>query len=249
MIYLLQFRGTIQVTPYKACSQISIMKPQPGGTISGGAKLHNTNSTGYVKGVYKSELGFFVNYTVKQGKAQNPKGKVNLTIKSKYDRFGNLTNDVHLYKITSNAIASLVVGSPSKEKATFTSKANIAEIIDAETGATVPMEGNCTVVMDLEDISACDNNSQDKVGIVVYRNSGGIWYSNNFNANGTTTPTAIHSGCIYVSTSLLTNCNTSNSVDNSITRSAQMEAVPTELGSIQCKSIPESKPTCLLIGS
>jgi len=89
------------------------------------------------------------------------------------------------------------------------------------------MEGNCTVVMDLEDLSGCDNNSQDKVGIVVYRNSGGIWYANNFNVlNGTTIPTAIHSGCVWVSTSLLPSCNPVTSINSGITRSTQTESIP-----------------------
>lgn len=59
-------------------------------------------------------------------------------------------------------------------KATFTSKANIAEITCADPLVLVPIESNCTMVMDLEDLSGCSNNSEDKVGIVVYKNSGGI---------------------------------------------------------------------------
>jgi hypothetical protein len=99
-----------------ALDQISITKPQPGGTISGGAKLKYTNSVGWVKASRKTDLGFFVNYTMKNGTAQNPKGKVNLCVRSYNDRYGNLTNTIHTYKITSNAIASLVVGQPTPEK-------------------------------------------------------------------------------------------------------------------------------------
>jgi hypothetical protein len=89
------------------------------------------------------------------------------------------------------------------------------------------MEGNCTMVMDLVDLSACDNNTLDKIGIVVYRNSGGIWYANNFNiSNGTTSPMAILSGCVWVSTSGLTSCIPAPVINNSLTRSTQMEIKP-----------------------
>lgn len=32
------------------------------------------------------------------GMTENPKGKVNLTVKSYNDRYGNLTNAIHTYK-------------------------------------------------------------------------------------------------------------------------------------------------------
>jgi hypothetical protein len=203
-------------------SQVFITKPQPGGTISGGAKLKNNNSAGFVKGVYKSELGFFVNYTMKASKPQNPKGKVNLIVKSYHDRNGVLTNTIHSYKITSNAIASMNIAGA---KATFTSKANIAEIIDCENNILSPIEGNCTMVMELEDKSACPTNNEDLVGIVVYRNAGGIWYSNNYTAQGVTAKEAIHSGSIYVSGATLPACTPPTNT-NQITKSAQMETSP-----------------------
>jgi hypothetical protein len=204
---------------------ITITQPLPGGTISGGAKLNNTSSTGFVKGINRTGLGFFVNYTLKSGKAQNPKGKVNLKVKSNYDRFGKLTSDVHTYKITSNAIASMSI---SGTNATFTSKANIAEIINCETGETVSMEGNCTLVMELVDVCSNDNNQKDMVGVVVYRNSGGIWYSNNYTSQGKTVPTPINCGYIYVSNSGVTECTKSAVIlpDQTVTEVTTVKAYP-----------------------
>ncbi len=223
---LVTISGNYIGSEVEALSQISITKPQPGGTISGGAKLSNTSSTGsstgFVKGTgaYRSELGFFVNYALKAGKAQNPKGKVNLKVKSYYDRFGNLTSDVHHYKITSNAIASMAI---TGAKATFTSKANIVEIINCETGETSAIEGNCTMVLELEDKS-CGNNQQDLLGIVIYRNSGGIWYSNNYTSKGITAPTTIYCGDVYVSGSGIT-CGTTSLTAKTTTNAASSSKI------------------------
>jgi hypothetical protein len=218
-----------------ACSQVSITKPQPGGTISGEAKLKYDNSVGFVDAHRRTNLGFFVNYTLKGGKPQNPKGKVNLTVKSYNDRYGNPTSTIHMYKITSNAIASMnIVGN----KATFTSKANISEILSTDPLELSPIEGNCTMVMDLEDVSACTNNSSDKVGIVVHRNNGGMWYANNYTTLGVVSPEAIYSGCIYVSGSTLPACSAPGTTINAITNAGAMEATTPELRSFNVKVFP-----------
>jgi hypothetical protein len=224
-----------------ALDQISITKPQPGGTISGGAKLKYTNSVGWVKASRKTDLGFFVNYTMKNGTAQNPKGKVNLCVRSYNDRYGNLTNTIHTYKITSNAIASMNITPPTSStpsKATFTSKCNIAEIISMDPLVTSSIEGNCTMVMDLVDLSACENNILDQVGIVVYKNGGGIWYSNNYTVLGITAPEPIASGSIYISGNTLPSCSPGTLTDNSITRSGLMEVITPEVHTFNAKAFP-----------
>jgi hypothetical protein len=199
--------GNYKGDPILSCGTLTVTKPQQGGTICGGAKLTNANSTGFVKGANKTQIGFFVNYTMKSGKAQNPKGKVSMIVKSYNDQSGNTTLSPHYYKITSNAIASLIVNAAS---GTFTGKANIAEIFNygASDEYLSSIEGNCIMVLDLED-KVCGNNTEDLVGITVYRNSGGIWYSNNWGNTGKTVPTTIYCGDVYVSSSSITCATTS----------------------------------------
>jgi hypothetical protein len=162
------------------CSQITVSKLVPGGSISGGVVLCGSTSTGLLRpsSIIPSLLGFGVEYVVKQGKAQSPKGKVNLYVPSYFDLNGTSTfPTLNWYKITSNAIAGLAITSPT---ATFTSKANVSKY-NPVTGEVIPIEGNCTVVFDLKDIiTTGHSNNQDLVGITIYRNAGGAWYSNNW---------------------------------------------------------------------
>ena len=177
-------------------SQLIVGKLIPGGNIGGGARLLNLNSTGFVKGslLHRAEACFGVEYALKGKQVSSPKGKVTIRVYSYYDRYGNLTPGVlHTYVIKSNAIASLAITSPV---ATFTSKANIAEetLLGLE-----PIEGNCTMIVDLGDYSNTGlSNILDKVGVTIHRNSGGIWYSNNWVVSKTVM-TNIFEGDVVVS--------------------------------------------------
>jgi hypothetical protein len=179
-------------------SQITVSKLVPGGSISGGVVLCNNTSTGILRPstILPSLLGFGVEYLVKQGKAQSPKGKVNLYIASFFDIQGNSTFPaLNWYKISSNAIASLAITTPS---ATFTSKANVAKY-NPVTGELIAIEGNCTMVLDLRDVSISGySNLQDLVGVTIYKNAGGVWYSNNW-ATSKTVPKNICGGDLTVS--------------------------------------------------
>jgi hypothetical protein len=190
-------------------SQITISKLVPGGAISGGTLLCGSTSSGLLRPstLIPSLLGFGVEYVVKQGKVQSPKGKLNLYVSSYSDLNGvNTFPTLNWYKISTNAIASLTITgktSTTNAKASFTSKANVSKY-NFNTGETIPIEGNCTMVLDIEDVSTTGAiNFQDKVAITVYRNAGGNWYSNNWvtsqtiarnicggdvTASGTTTP-------------------------------------------------------------
>jgi hypothetical protein len=190
------------------CSVNTIMvyKPSDAGTIKGcinlnaGGSTQTGVSTGFVKGDqnFKTNVGFTVGFTMKSGKPQNPKGKVTLYVKSYAKRDGSIDNVIHTYKIQSNAIASLVF--PTSNTAQFTGKANIAEVIsDGATEVLDPIEGNCTMVFDLTDVTC--SGTGDLAGIVVYRNSGGIWYSNNYTTKGVTERAAIASGNVDVTNS------------------------------------------------
>jgi Bacterial Ig-like domain (group 2). len=179
-------------------SELLIGKLVPGGAIGGGAKLLNINSSGFVKGALlrRTEATFGVDYTVKGGKIQSPKGTVTMLIPSFNDRFGNYDNGIlHWYFVKSNAIASLAITSPT---ATFTSKANIAEYYPA-TDTQSSIEGNCVMVVELGDYCTTGkSNILDKVGVTVYRNAGGVWYSNNW-VSTKTVMTNIFGGDVSVS--------------------------------------------------
>ncbi|MDP3352523.1 MAG: T9SS type A sorting domain-containing protein [Flavobacteriaceae bacterium] len=166
-------------------SQILVGKLVPGGAIGGGAKLTHLFSTGFVKGALsrKTVATFGVEYTVKGKTVSSPKGRVTLMIPSYNDKNGNPTSTLHWYFVKSNAISALAITSPT---ATFTSKANIGEW-DPVTGVLTPIEGNCTMVLDMGDYSDKPKNFLDKVGVTVHRNAGGIWYSNNW-VSGKTVP-------------------------------------------------------------
>ena len=159
-------------------SQILVGKLIPGGAIGGGAKLSNTNSSGFIKGAStkRTTATFGVEYKTKGKSVSSPSGRVTLYIPSYNDRYGNPTEEIHWYFVKSNAIASLTITSP---EATFTSKSNVAEY-DPCTGTLSPIEGNCTMVIDMKDVSGNSPNYSDQVGVTVYRNAGGVWYSNNW---------------------------------------------------------------------
>jgi hypothetical protein len=155
---------------------VTVIKPKPGGVIAGGTSLCNDNSTGFVKGIEKSSLNFYVEFVMKGKSITNPKGKVTLIVTSYNKPDGTIDNTLHCYSIKSNAIASLNITSPT---ATFSGKANIAEI-DPLTGASTAIEGNCQMVLELKDGATTTPKTIDQVGITIQRNGGGIWYSNNW---------------------------------------------------------------------
>ena len=192
--------GNYQARPDCGTAQITVSKLIPGGSISGGVLLCGPSSSGLLKPATSiltpSWLGFGVEYTVKGKQVQSPKGKVNLLVPSFFTYEGvNTFPQLNWYKISSNAIASLAIATP---KATFTAKANVAKY-NPNTGETIAIEGNCTMVLELEDVNLNGVfNFQDKVGITIYRNNGGNWYSNNW-VTSKTVPTTICGGDLTVS--------------------------------------------------
>jgi hypothetical protein len=197
--------GNYTAKPDCGQAQITVSKLIPGGSISGGVLLCGTNASGLLKPATSiltpSLLGFGVEYTTQGKQVKNPKGKVNLYVPS-FFTFEGVNTFPHLnwYKISSNAIASLAINSP---KATFSGKANVARY-NPLTGETIPIEGNCTMVLDVEDWCQTGwSNTQDKVGITIYRNNGGNWYSNNW-VTSKTVPTTICLGDLTVTGTTVT---------------------------------------------
>ncbi|MDP3313100.1 HYR domain-containing protein [Lutibacter sp.] len=201
---------------------VTIIKPKPGGVIAGGTPLCNDKSTGYVKGFGMSYLNFFVEYAMKGKSITNPKGKVSLTVASYNKPDGTVDNKLHFYLIKSNAIASLNITSPT---ATFSGKANIAEIVG---GNLIPIEGNCQMVLDLRDNDLSGNsNSIDLAGITIQRNGGGIWYSNNWESTKTVARTICDGDISVAGAPAVT--TSAKTAEPEITTAPEIKAVAEEL--------------------
>ena len=165
--------GAYTNTPGDALSQtiVTVSKPIAGGFIAGGSNLQNINSSGYIMGAVglNTDFEFDIQYT-KSG--TNPKGKVTIMVRSYYTKEGYLDSKLHTYLITTNAIASLNVGTPLAT-GTFSAKANLVEQL--ENLSTVAIEGGSTFQMVASQIG-----SIQQIAITLYRKAGGIWFSSNW---------------------------------------------------------------------
>ncbi|UQD56477.1 MBG domain-containing protein [Flavobacterium sp. K5-23] len=203
--------GGYKNDPYAARSQtqVSISRPLPGGFIMGAGNVRNadinvttgagpTASTSYAtSGLIKGEANTLTRFSfdVKYNKSlKNPQGKAKIYFTSNYNRFGILDGENHYYEIASNAIAGLNL---QNVNATFTSKANLNEIL--KDGTSVAIEGGASFELKMRDGGITTSSPIDEIGITLYRKAGGIWYSNSFNAtNATTVNKLIFNGEINV---------------------------------------------------
>ncbi|MTK53517.1 T9SS type A sorting domain-containing protein, partial [Paludibacter sp.] len=211
--------GNYTGDPVYSGGEVTVMRPAAGGVIAGGAWLTNTASTGYIKG-FLSSLNFNVEFAMKAKAAVNPKGKVRAYIWSMNKPDGTKDLFPHAYYVQSNAIASLnVVGATTTvpATATFTSKCTVSEI--KWDGSMAAIEGNCQMVLDLSDIvTGLTFNKQDLVGLTIQRNSGGIWYSNNWiNTNTVKVPISWGNVNINPGSSTLAKAEEINIAESSVT--------------------------------
>lgn len=196
---------------------IEIAVPTPGGLIAGGGTLGVDGSSGYIKPVSVSDYTLAATSTasptvdvpkdipaqfafgVQYSKSlKNPQGNVEITVKSYRDRTGALDvrNGVlylHTYRLKSNAISVLAITSATSS-AQFSGKANIAEIVN---GAEQSIEGNCSMQLDM---TQNPNSALSVLAVTIYRNSGGVWYSSNWDGTKTVVKN-IASGYLTVTSS------------------------------------------------
>lgn len=202
---------------------ITVAVPTPGGLIVGGGKLCQENSSGFIKGAKdrRSDISFNVKYNKS---LENPQGGVEITIKSYYDRNGNLGTNLRIYKVRSNAINTLAVNSPNAD---FTSKGNILEVVN---GVEQSIEGNLTLQLKLHDKNAPNPAfSTDKIAVTVYRSKGGIWYSNNWDGTKSILTDLCREGddiSVTGSGTTVTSTNTA-SVQQVTARPQQVDVAPT----------------------
>jgi len=165
---------------------VTVSKPVQGGYIVGGGQIANTTSTnGLIKGAlgdtYNTDYSFNVKYNKK---GTNPQGAASITIFSWYDANGLLDDDIHIYHVKSNAIATLAVNKPGDPNAYFSAKATLKE--ELEGGVMVSIEGNNTLQLWMTD-PGNDGIATgiSTLGIQLNRKAGGIWFSSYW--TGTTT--------------------------------------------------------------
>jgi len=167
---------------------VTVAKPIPGGQIVGGGTLLNTNSAGLIKGANGENTDF--SFNVKYNKKQtNPQGKVEITIRSYYDKNGILTDTLHTYIVTSNAISLLAVTPPV---ASFSSKANVVEQLSD--GTIVNVGGGAILQLSM-------NGATKTLAITVQgsKNTGGMWFSSNWGMKGKTIEQLISGGDLSMS--------------------------------------------------
>ncbi len=162
--------------PWDALSSsiVTVSKPVAGGFITGGGNITNRNSSGLIRGAtgLNTDYQFDIQYT-KSG--TNPKGKVNIIVRSYFDRNGILTGDLHTYHIRTNAIALLAIGAPTAT-GTFSAKANMEE--QMPDGTLVSVESGATFQM-----TVFQNTCNMQLAITYHRKAGGIWFASNWNAS------------------------------------------------------------------
>uniref|UniRef100_UPI00321782C3 T9SS type A sorting domain-containing protein n=1 Tax=uncultured Draconibacterium sp. TaxID=1573823 RepID=UPI00321782C3 len=178
-----------------ADAYVTVAKPVPGGSIAGSGLMTNEDSNGQIKGAtdYKTSFAFDVTYNKKK---TNPQGKMVIWIQSWYKSDGTLDDHIHYYKITSNAINLLVMGSGetynseeegyeltlSNGQAIFDAKANLAEKID---GVYSGIEGNSPLHVTMTDPDNGASDGEDEtIGITYFNSAGGIWFSSNYSLDG-----------------------------------------------------------------
>ena len=159
-----------------AMTIVTVSRPIPAGYIAGGGEVNNLTSTGLIKGHSTLNTGyqFDIQYT-KSG--SNPKGKVNVIVRSYYKTDGTLDSKYHTYLINTNAIALLNAANTNGPTGTgtFSAKANLAEQL--EDFSIVAIEGGSIFQM-----VAYQSGCTQQIAITLYRKAGGVWFSSNWDA-------------------------------------------------------------------
>jgi hypothetical protein len=175
-----QFTYRIEVAGYYQSGEenfvVNVYKPL-NDFITGGGHIIPTASTGtYASDAgRKTNFGFNVRYN-KTGK--NLQGNINTVFRRKES-----DGIVHVYQIKGNAMTSLSVNAAeaTAKTAVFNGKANMTDITNPL--MPVPLGGNLTLQVTMTDRGEPGIN--DQIGITVYNNAGGIFYSSNWSGTRT----------------------------------------------------------------
>jgi hypothetical protein len=194
-----QFTYRIEVAGYYQASEesfvVNVYKPL-NDFITGGGHIIPTASAGtYASDAgRKTNFGFNVRYN-KTGK--NLQGNINTIFRRKES-----DGIVHVYQIKGNSMTSLSVSAPAgttARTAIFNGKANMADITNPL--MPVSLGGNLTLQVTMTDRGEPGVN--DQIGITVYNNAGGIFYSSNWSGTRTA-ETLLRGGNLVVNSGSMT---------------------------------------------
>lgn len=204
-----------------AIATITVSKPVPGGYVVVGGSLLNSASSGMIKGAAGVETQFSSDVQF-NNKMTNPQGKSYVTFWSYYKPDGTLDGILHKYEISSNAIAVFAVGqTKTKQDATFSSKANLVEVL--ENGTKVGIESGSTLQLTMWD--GGNGGTSDKFAITMQRKAGGVWFSSNWDGTKTIDQ-LIHTGNVSVSTAGFSTSNSTTALKSAEIATAVAPIVP-----------------------
>jgi large repetitive protein len=167
---------------FSSHKQVTVAKLVPGGQIVGGGSITNAETAGMLVDNSLDALhdfGFEVKYNKSKKSVQ---GYVVMNVYSKRDPlYGNLGTEERKFRLKSNSIISLNFPN-NANKAIFTSKANVAELIPGS--HSVGLDGNCTMVMEVTPGTSC---APGQIAITVYKSKGGLWFSSRWETDATQT--------------------------------------------------------------
>jgi len=177
---------------------IMIAVPVPGGQICGAGTTDNSASAGYLAGspADPAQFSFYVQYNKS---TSNPQGGVEIIVHSYNKPDGSTDTKLHHYRLKSTSISVLAVNtaitaSHPYATAQFSSKANVAELVN---GVEVSIEGNDIMQLNLTDVSPTSGVG-DTLSVSVQRSKGGLWFSSNWDGAKTVEKTILPGGNLSV---------------------------------------------------
>jgi hypothetical protein len=158
---------------------VTVAKPGVANSIvGGGALLNDTNppSNGYLQGAAGSDKATLVSANVTYNKSKtNPQGKITVMVKSFNRPDGTVDSVLHIYLMKSTAISELTLPKPGQ--VSFGSKATIQDITNPD--RPISVDGGATLQITMTD------DTVDRVGIVVQKKEGGVWFSSGWDGQKT----------------------------------------------------------------
>jgi hypothetical protein len=223
---------------------VTISKPVKEGQLSGGAVLDKASATtGFIGGPSASSTVTFSD--IKYNKAKTGiQGDIQIKITTDRNEYGVPDTRSHVYRIKTNAITVLTnttgtstgTGTNGTTAASFGSKANIVELLTDKTplaerslyvNGERPIEGNCTMIMDIKDLATACPNTSDLIKVAIHRNKGGVWYATNWSGSQADYQNISNGNVVYgtggVSTSTSTVARMSTNLQDQTTTLSQFD--------------------------
>ncbi|MBF9143814.1 MBG domain-containing protein [Hymenobacter properus] len=230
---------TVASTADEASTVINVYKPLNDFITGGGYVAPTASSGSYASDAgRRTNFGFNVRYN-KSGKSLQ--GTINIIFRRTETDAVTGVRTLHTYQIKGNAMTSLTVNSQNAlaKTAVFNGKANMQDVTNPLQAVSVV--GNMTLQVTMTDRGTPGTN--DQIGVTVFDNSGGIFYSSNWATTSTSElylqggNLVVNSGTLAARNAITTDSSStsspSNTTGNSITQTiseAAADANTTKLG-------------------